>query len=169
MSVTKSSPKLGSRLLSKIGLSQILVLHLQQRSLILKLNLRAIRMVGNHLVMHLKVLLILQRKKILGNGIPEVLQCTTSLTSSLSVVQAGTFPYFLDQWESIITKRFVLNMLKGQHLQLKCHSLLFCNLKQLDIKASLPHCPVIHEVDELLAKGVIELFTGASGSYSNIL
>ena len=34
----------------------------------------------------------------------------------LSIVQFGTFPYFLDQWNSITSKRFVSDMIKGHHL-----------------------------------------------------
>ena len=40
----------------------ILVVHFKQRSIVLKLNLRAIGMAGNHLVMHMETLLILRKK-----------------------------------------------------------------------------------------------------------
>ena len=101
------------------------------------------------------------------DGIPDVLQSTTSLTSALSVVQVGTLSKFLDQWRSITSSRFVLNMVKCDHLQLRCHPVLFHHLKQF--KAALAHFPVIQkDVDELLTKGAIEPSTGNAGFSSNI-
>ena len=43
------------------------------------------------------VLLPLRGKGAMGDGIPDVLQSTTSLTASLSVVQIGKLSHFLDQ------------------------------------------------------------------------
>ena len=65
-------------------------MHLQQRGLALKLNLRAFRMAGNNLVMYLEVLLICRRKRAMTDGIPDLPQSTTSLTLYSSVVQVGT-------------------------------------------------------------------------------
>ena len=53
-------------------------------------------MARNHLIEHLQVLQILRRNGAMGNGIPELLQSSTSSTTSLSIVQAGIFPHFLD-------------------------------------------------------------------------
>ena len=45
-------------------------------------------------MVHLPVLLILGRRGAMGDGIPDVLQSTTSLTSSSPVVQVGTVSTF---------------------------------------------------------------------------
>ena len=66
----------------------------------------------------------------MGGGIvPDVSQSS----SSSSVVRVGTLPKFLDQWKSITSNRFVLNMVKGHHLQLRCCSPLFCNFGWFNI------------------------------------
>ena len=60
-------------------------------------------------------------------------------------------------------------MVKGQHLQLRCYPLLFCEYKWFNIKASLAHHPIIQkEMDELLVKGVIEPSTGGASFCSNV-
>ena len=110
------------------------------------------RIGGNHLVVHLGVLLILRKKVVIMDDVPDVLQSTTLLTASSSVMQVGTLPQYLDQWKSITFNRFVLNMVKGHYPQLRCHPLLFLNFKQCNIKVALAHHPVTQEVDELLAK-----------------
>ena len=103
----------------------------------------------------LSALLILWRKVAMGDGIPDVLQSTASSSSSSSfVVQAGTLPQFLYQWRSITSNRFVINMVKGQHLQLRYQAPSFHNFTQFDIKVAAAHHPIIQkEVDELLKKG----------------
>ena len=63
----------------------------------------------------------------MGDGIPDVFQSSTSLISSSSVVQVGTLPIILDQWRSIASNRFMLNMVKGHNHQLRAWPLLFCN------------------------------------------
>ena len=73
------------------------------------------------------------------DGIPDVIQSATS--SSLFVVQACTLPNFLDQWRKITSNRFVLNIVKGHHLQLSYHPPLFCNFKWFNIKAVSSHHP----------------------------
>ena len=70
-----------------------------------------------------------------------------------SVVQVGTPLCFLNQWKSITSNRFVLNMVKGNHLLLRYCPPLICTLKQFIIKATLAHHVSIQKVDELLAKG----------------
>ena len=77
-------------------------------------------------MVHLQVPLTLERKGAIGDGIPNVLQSTTSTLSS-SVMLVCTFPQFLDKWKSIISNSFVLNMVKGHNLQLISHPPLFCN------------------------------------------
>ena len=67
------------------------------------------------------VLLTSGRRGAVGDGIPGVLQSTTS-SSSLVLLQV------LDQWRSITSQRFVLNMVKGHHPQLRSCPL-FCNFK----------------------------------------
>ena len=74
-------------------------------------------------MVHLPVPLILGRRGATRNDIPDVLQSTTSSPLSSSVVQVGTLPQFLDQWRSSTFNRLVLNMMKGHHLQLRCHTL----------------------------------------------
>ena len=70
---------------------------------------------------------------------------------------------------SIPSNRFVLNVVKGHHLWLRCHPPLFCNFKQFNIKAAMTHCPIIQkEVDELLAKGAFEELCGGAGFHSDM-
>ena len=65
--------------------------------------------------------------------------------------------------------RFVLSLVKGHHLQLRCCPLLFHNFKWFNIRKPWAYHTVIQkEVDELLAKGAIEPFTGGTGFYSNV-
>ena len=69
--------------------------------------------------------------------------------------------------EEHYSNRFVLNMVKGHHLQLRSHPTLFCNFKQLNIKPAEAHPIIQKEVDELLAKGPMEPFSGDAGFYSS--
>ena len=65
--------------------------------------------------------------------------------------------------------RFVLNMVWGHHLQLRSHPPLFCNFWHFNVKVPAAHHPVIQkEVDELLAKGVIEPSLGGASFYSSV-
>ena len=76
---------------------------------------------------------------------------------------------FFNQWRSITSNRFVLNMVWGHHLQLRSHPPLFCNLWQFNVKAAAAHHPIIqNEVDELLAKGAIKPSSGGAGFYSSV-
>ena len=72
------------------------------------------------------VLLILGGKVSMGVGAPDVLQSSASSSSS-AVFQVGMLFKFFDQWQSITSNRFVLNMVQGYHLQLRSHPPLFCN------------------------------------------
>ena len=103
------------------------------------------------------------------DSIPDVLQFTALSTSFSSVVQGGAQPEFLDQWRSITSKGFVLNMAKGHHLQLRHHPPLFHNFIWFNIKAATGHHHVIQkELDEILAKGAIEPLTGDACFYWNV-
>ena len=96
-------------------------------------------------------------------------QSTASSSSSSLVLQVGMFSHFFDQWRSITSNRFVLNMVQGHHLQFRSHSPLFHNLWQFSVKAAAVHHPIIQKkVDELLAKGAIEPSSGGAGFYSSI-
>ena len=76
---------------------------------------------------------------------------------------------FFDQWRSITSNRFVLNMVQGHHLQLRSHPPLFHNFWHFNVKVPAAHHPVIQkEVDELLAKGAIESSIGGASFYSSV-
>ena len=112
------------------------------------------------------VLLMIGRRGAKGVSAPDVLQSTASSSSS-SVLQVDMLYHFLDQWKSITSNRFVLNMVQGHHLQHRLHPPLFHNFHQFNIKAPAAHHSIIQkEVDDLLAKGVIEPFSGGAGFYS---
>ena len=88
-----------------------------------------------------------------------------TLLSSL-VLQVGTLPQFLDEWKSIISNSFTLNIVKGHNLKLRCHPLLFCNYKQFNIKAAIAHHPVIQkDINKLLAKCATEPSASDAGFY----
>ena len=103
----------------------------------------------------------------MGVGIPNVPESSASSASSSSTsaaFQVGILFKFFDQWRSITSNRFALNMIWGHHLQLRSHPLLFCDFWQCNVKAAVAHHPVIQrEVDELLAKGATEPFSGGAG------
>ena len=112
---------------------------------------------GNHLIMDLAVQLIPGIEPMEGSILDD-LQYATLLASSL--VQHGTLPQILDQWIGRTSSRFMLNVVKSHHIQLRCHCPLFCYFEQINVKASVAHHHVIQqEVDELLAKVTIELST----------
>ena len=74
----------------------------------------------------------------------------------------------LEQLRKIISNTFVLNMVKGHHLQLRCCLPLFLSCKWFNIEATAAHHHVIQKVvDELFAISVIEWCTGGTGFYSN--
>ena len=107
----------------------------------------------------------------MGVGTPDVLQPSTSSSSSSTSApfQVGMLFKFLDQWRSITSNRFVLNMVQGHHLQLRSRPPLFRNFRHFNVKVPAAHHPVIQkEVDELLAKGAIEPSSGGAGFYSSV-
>ena len=105
----------------------------------------------------------------MGVSIPDVPESSASSASSSSTsaaFQLGILFKFFNQWRSITSKRFVLNMVQGCHLQLRSCPPLFCNFWQFNVKAAAAHLPVIQrEADELLAKGAIEPSSGGASFY----
>ena len=117
-------------------------------------------------------LLKLGERGTVGVSIPEMPESSASSASSSSTpaaFQVGMIFNFFDQWRSIISKRFVLNMVWGDYLQLRSCPPLFCDFWQFNVKAAAAHHPVIQrEVDKLLAKGAIEPSSGGAGFYSSM-
>ena len=102
-------------------------------------------------------------------GTPDVSQSTASSSSSSLVLQVGMLSHFLDQWRSIISNMFVLNMVQGYHLQIRSHPPLFFNFWQFSVKAAAAHHPIIwKEMNELIAKGALEPPSGSAGFYSSV-
>ena len=82
----------------------------------------------------------------MGVGTPDVPQPSTSSSSSSSTsttFQVGMLFKFFDQWRSITSNRFVLNMVWGHHLQLKSHPPLFSDFWHFNVKAAAAHHSVI--------------------------
>ena len=108
----------------------------------------------------------------MGAGIPDVSESSASSASSSSTsaaFQVGMLFKFFDQWRSITSNRFVLNMVWGHHLQLRSHPPLFHDFWHFTVQAVAAHHPVIQrEVDELLAKGAIEPSARSAGFYSSM-
>ena len=117
---------------------------------------------------------LLSQEGMVGMGVstPDVPQPSTSSSSSSStstMFQVGMLFKFFDQWRSITSNRFVLNMVQGHHLQLRSHPPLFCDFQHFNVKVAAAHHSVIqNEVDELLSKGVIEPSSGGAGFYSSM-
>ena len=111
----------------------------------------------------------LRRKGGMGLSTPDVPEPSTSSSSSSSTsatFQVGMLFKYFDQWRSITSNRFVHNMVQDHHLQLRSHPPLFCDF---NVKVAAVHHPVIQkEVDELLAKGATEPFSGGAGFYSSM-
>ena len=135
--------------------------------------MKLICMVRSLLVVLFPPVLLSQEGKVsMGVGTPDVSQPSASSSSSSSTsapFQAGMLFKFLDQWRSITSNMFVLNMVRGHHLQLRSHPPLFCNFRHFNVKVPAAHHPVIQkEVDELLAKGAIEPSSGGASFYSSV-
>ena len=129
-------------------------------------------MVRSLLVVLFPPVLLSQEGKVgMGVGTPDVSWPSTSSSSSSTsaTFQVGMLFKFLDQWRSITSNRFVLNMVRGHHLQLRSRPPLFRNFRHFNVKVPAAHHPVIQkEVDELLAKGAIEPSSGGAGFYSSV-
>ena len=108
----------------------------------------------------------------MGVGTPDVPEASTSSSSSSSIsaaFQVGMLFKFFDQWRSITSNRFVLNMVWGHHLQLRSCPPLFRVFRHFNVKTAAAHHPIIQkEVDELLAEGAIEPSSGGAGFYSSM-
>ena len=61
-------------------------------------------------------------------------QCSLMCCSLLLHLQ-----HLLDQCKSPTSNKFTLNMVKGNYLQIRCHSLLSHNFRQFKIKTTLSH------------------------------
>ena len=118
------------------------------------------------------VLLSPEGKGGMGVSTPDVAEPLTSSASSSSTsatLQVGMLFRFFDQWKSITSNRFVLNLDQGHHLQLRSHPPLFCDFQHFNVKVAAAHHFVIQkEVDELLAKGAIEPSSGGAVFYSSV-
>ena len=108
----------------------------------------------------------------MGVGTPDVPEPSTSSpfsSSTSATFQVGMLFKFFDQWRSITSIRFVLNMIWGHHLQLRSHPPLFHEFQHFNVKVAAAHHPVIQkEVDELLAKGATEPSSGGTVFYSSM-
>ena len=117
------------------------------------------------------VLLSQEGKVGMGVDTPDVQQPSISSSSSSSTsatFQVGIFKFF-DQWKSITSNRFVLNMVWGHYLQLRSHPPLFLDFWHFNVKVAAAHHPLFQkEVDEFLAKGAIEPSSGGAGFYSSM-
>ena len=118
------------------------------------------------------VLLSQDGKVGMGVSTPDVLQPSISSSSSSSTsatFQVGMLFKFFDQWKSITSNRFVLNMVRGHHLQLRSHPPFFHDFQHFNVKVAAAHHPVIQkEIDELLAKGAIEPSSNGASFYSSM-
>ena len=103
------------------------------------------------------------------SDVPEPSTSSSSSSSLSATFQVSMLFKFFDQWRSITSNRFVLNMIQGHHLQLRsCHPL-FHDFWSFNIKLVAAHHSVIQkEVDEPLAKGEIEPSSGGAGFYSSM-
>ena len=105
----------------------------------------------------------------IGVGTPDVPQSIASSSSSSAGFQVGMLFIFFNQWRTITSKRFVINMVWGHHIQLRTHPPLFHNFQQFNVKAAAAHHSIIQkEVDGLFSKGAIGLSSGGAGFYSSM-
>ena len=149
---------------------QGLVVHSWPRGLTGRVGMRLIQVARSLLVaMSPPVLPTLGGKGSMEVGTPDVSWSSASSISLPAVFQVGMLFKIFDQWRSIASNRFVLNMVQGHHLQLWSCPPLFHNFRQFNVKVATTHHPIIQKkVDELLAKGVIEPFSGGAGFYSSV-
>ena len=142
--VAKPGHKLGSILQCKRDLYQGLVVYLLLRSLTWRVGMRLIQVARSLLVaVLLPVLPILGQRWAVGVSAPDVSQSSVSSSSSSAVFQVGMLSHFLHQWRSITSNSFVLNMVWGHQLQLRCHPPLFHNFPHFDVKAAVANHPII--------------------------
>ena len=92
-----------------------------------------------------------------------------SPSSSSLVLQVGMLSHILDQWRSITSNRFVLNMVQGHHLQLRSHPPFFLNFWQFNVKVVAAHHPIIQKkMDGLLTQGAVKPSSGGADFYSSV-
>ena len=131
-SVRGDKAKTGFQFMLKGCLCHILVVHLQHRSLYLILELMVVRKAENIWSLICEFSGLLWWKEPVR--VVFLMYCSVPLLWQLH--QLFTLILFsavgLMKW--IMSNRFVVNMVKGHHLWLRCHSMLFCNFKQFHIK-----------------------------------
>ena len=142
--VAKPGQGLSSILWCRRDLCQGLVVHLWLRGLIWRVGMRLIQVTRSLLVaVSPPVLLTLGEKESMGVGTPDVSWSSASSSSSSAVFQLGILFKFFDPCRSITSYSFMLNMVRGHHLQLWSHPPMFHNFWQYNVKvASTPH-PII--------------------------
>ena len=154
------------------SLCQGLVGHLCLRGLTWRMGMRLIQVARSLLVaVSPPFLLSLEERGGMGVSTPDVPEPSTSSASpsTSAAYQVGMLFKFFDQWRSITSNRFVLNMVQGHHIQLRSHPPLLHDFQHFNVKVVAAHPPVIQRVvDELLAKGEIEPFSGGAGFYSSM-
>ena len=70
-----------------------------------------------------------------AHDVPEPLTSSPSSSSTSATCQVGMLYKFFDQWRSITSNSFVLNMVWGHHLQLRSHPPLFHDFQHFSVKA----------------------------------
>ena len=142
-SVAGPGHRLGSISWCRRDLCQGLVINLWLRGLTWRLGMRVIQVARSLLVvMSPPVLLTLGGKGFVGISAPDV---SWSSSSSSAVFEVGMLFKFFDQWRSITSNRFVLNMVWVHHLQLQSCLPLFHNFQQFNIKVTTNHHPIIQK------------------------
>ena len=77
--------------------------------------------------------------------VPEPSTSSASSSSTSATFQVGMLFKFFDQWRSITSNRFVLNMVWGHHLQLRSCTPLFHAFQHFNVKVPAAHHPVIQK------------------------
>ena len=147
--VARPDHGLGSISQYRRDLCQGQVVHLWLRGLTWSVGMRLINVARCVLVaVSLPVLLRLGERGAMGVSTPDVPEPSTSsasLSSTSAAFQVGMLFKFFDQWRSITSNRFVLNMVLGHHLQLRSDLPLFCNFFQFNVKAAAAHHPIMQK------------------------
>ena len=76
-------------------------------------------------------------------GVPEASIISASSSFTSATFQVGMLFKFFDQWRSITSNRFVLNMVQSHNLQLRSHPSLVHDFWHLNIKVAAAHHPDI--------------------------
>ena len=168
--VARQGQGLGSISWCRRDLCQGLVVLSWLRGLTWRVGMRFIQVARSLLMVKSPpVLLTLGGKRSVGVSTPDVSWSSASSSSSPAVFQVGMLFKFFDQWRSITSNRFVLNIVQGHHLWLQSCPPLFHNFWQFNVQVATIHHPIIQkEVNELFAKGVIEPSSGGAGFYSSV-